>query len=249
MPRSSYIGNVLAVVPARGGSKGVHRKNLRLLKGKPLIEYTLQTSLASKYISRLIVSTDDPEIASFSRSLGVEVPFMRPAALASDTASQMDVVLHALEYFQRTNGILYDIVLLLQPTAPLRIVDDIEGALDLLFTAQADSVVSFNLVEHNHPYYMYKITDGNPKPLFEIPVGVTRRQDFPPIYIRNGAIYAARSSLLIEQRTFYGKDMRAYIMPSNRSINIDTELDFALAEVFLQNQNFSRKVERIDQNT
>ena len=226
--------NVLAIVPARGGSKGIPRKNLRLLFGEPLIVHTLEAALSSTCISRLIVSTDDPEIADVARGMGVEVPFMRPQALASDTTSQVEVAVHALEFFAHAEKTSFDIVLLLQPTSPLRTADDIDASLEILVSTGADSVISFYQVESGHPYYMYTIEDKKPIPLLTVPTQNTRRQDFPPVYVRNGAIYATRSSVLFQYHNFYGEDVRAYIMPFERSINIDTEVDLLLAQALLQ---------------
>lgn len=232
---------VLAIIPARGRSKGVPRKNLRFLSGQPLIAYTIGAALASRYISHLVVSTEDAEIAEFSRSLGADVPFIRPLELASDHSSQMEVVLHALETVEGARWMTYEVVLLLQPTTPLRTTADIDNALEKLIVTNADSVVSFHQVEQGHPYYMYTMDDDRPKPLLEVPGHITRRQEFPTVFIRNGAIYATRRNVLVQQRTFYGQDIRAYVMPIERSINIDTEFDFVMAEFLLQYQLVSKE--------
>jgi CMP-N-acetylneuraminic acid synthetase len=232
---------VLAIVPARGRSKGVPRKNLRLLSGRPLIAYTIEAALASRYISHLIVSTEDSEIADVSRSFGADVPFIRPLELALDHSSQLDVVLHALKSVEGARQINYRIVLLLQPTAPLRITTDIDNAVEKLTVTDADSVVSFHQVEQGHPYYMYTMEDDRPKPLLEVPAHITRRQEFPAIFVRNGAIYATRRDVLVQQRTFYGQNMRACLMPIERSINIDTEFDFAVAEFLLRRRRASKE--------
>lgn len=225
---------VLAIVPARGGSKGVRGKNLRPLLGKPLIVHTLEAALASRSIDHLVVSTDDPEIASVATECGVDVPFLRSAELASDDATQLDVVLHALRGVEQARQTRYDVVLLLQPTAPLRVTADIDGALDQLAASGADSVISLCQVESGHPYYMYTLDGDHPEPLLGVPMRPTRRQAFPRVYLRNGAIYAVRRDVLVEQLSFYGQDLRAFVMPFERSVNIDSELDFALAEFLLQ---------------
>ena len=233
-------GLVLAIVPARGGSKGIPRKYLQLLLGQPLIVYTLQAALDSQHITCLIVSTDDPEISRVAREYGVDVPFVRPPELALDDTPQLDVVLHALGAVERAEETRYDVVLLLQPTAPLRTTADIDGALEKLFATGADSVVSLYRVEQGHPYYMYTLDGDRPRPLLEVPSHITRRQEFPPIYVRNGAIYAVQREVLVHHRSFYGQDMRAYVMPFERSINIDTEFDVVLAEFLLQRQRASK---------
>lgn len=227
------VWTVLGVVPARGGSKGVPRKNIRLLAGKPLIAHTLLAARQAPSITRLIVSTDDPAIAEVARAWGGEVPFLRPAELAGDAAPQLDVVIHALTEVEQAEGRSYDAVVLLQPTAPLRQPADIEAALALLFQTGCDSVVSYCRVEREHPYYMVTLQDGRPQPVLTPPPGLTARQQYPPVYLRNGAIYAVRRNVLVEQRSLYGRDQRAYLMPYWRSVNIDTEFDFALAEFLL----------------
>ena len=224
---------VLAIIPARGGSKGVPRKNVRLLAGKPLLAHTVEAARSSERIARLIVSTDDTEIAQEARAYGAEVPFMRPAALASDTASTIAVAQHAVQTLETYGDTVFEVILLLQPTAPLRQSDDIDGALALLEDDAVDSVVSFYAAEHVHPYYMYTIEDSRPKPFMPVPQHITRRQDFPAVYVRNGAIYAVRRTVLFEHNSFLGPNLRAYLMPYERSINVDTEMDLRFAEFLL----------------
>jgi CMP-N-acetylneuraminic acid synthetase len=231
---------ILAIVPARGGSKGIPRKNLRLLLGQPLIVYSLKAARSSQYITELVVTTDDREITSVARAHGADVPFVRPPELASDNASQLDVTLHALDVVEQAKQIHYDIILLLQPTAPLRTTADIDNALEKMFLTGADSVVSFCKAWQGHPYYMYTLDDDRPKHLIEVPSHIIRRQDFPTVYVRNGAIYAAKRNVLVRQHSFYGNDLRAYIMPVERSINIDTAFDLSLAECLLQSSRVSK---------
>lgn len=231
------IGNtVMAVVPARGGSKGIPRKNLRLLNQKPLIAHTLEQAKASTRINRLVVSTDDDEITRFALSVGVDVPFSRPMDLASDQASQVDVLIHTMKYVEEIEQKKYDIVLLLQPTAPLRLVDDIDQSLDLLFQSKADTVISLFQVGNTHPYYMYTLEGNYPQRLLQESETVHRRQDFPLVYVRNGAIYATRWDIVKEKHTLYGDAVVAYVMPQERSINIDTEFDLFIAESLLKYQ-------------
>lgn len=224
---------VLAIVPARGGSKGIPRKNIRLVHGKPLIAYTFEQALASSNITRLILSTDDEEIANVGKQYGVDVPFLRPADLANDHASQLDAVLHTMNYIRQNDDTVYDVVSLLQPTAPLRLAADIDSSLNLLHETNADSVVGFCSVGNSHPYYMYTLNDTEPHPLLSVPANISRRQDFPDVYLRNGAIYAVRWDVLMEQRSFYGSKVCAYVMPRERSINVDTELDMLMVEAII----------------
>ncbi len=223
---------VLAVIPARGGSKGVPRKNIRPLAGKPLIAHTLLAAQAAERVDRLLVSTDDEEIAAVARAWGGDAPFLRPAALSGDRAAQIDVVVHALQQAEALDGLRYTHVILLQPTAPLRTAADIDASLSLLLESGCDSVVSYTPVESAHPFYMVTLEDGRPRPLLEMPPGLTARQQYPPVYRRNGAIYATRREVLLGG-SFYGQDQRAYIMPPERSVNIDSLFDFELAEFLL----------------
>ncbi len=223
---------VLAVIPARGGSKGVPRKNIRLLAGVPLIAHTIRAAQAAQRVDRILVSTDDAEIAAIARQWGADVPFLRPTELSGDRAAQIDVVLHALRQAEALDGVRYSHVLLLQPTAPLRTADDIDAALQLLLTSGCDAVVSYTPVESAHPFYMVTLEDGRPKPLLDVPAGMTARQQYPEVYRRNGAIYATRREVIL-RRSFYGEDVRAYIMPPERSVNIDSLFDFELAEFLL----------------
>jgi len=226
--------SVLAIIPARGGSKGIPRKNLRLLAGKPLIAYSVEAAQQATSISRLVCSTDDDQIAEVAQSLGVDVPFRRPEHLATDVANQLEVVQHAVQVVQTLDNTVYDVILLLQPTTPLRNAEDIDAALALMDEG-IDSVVSFKRVEQGHPYYMYTLENNRPVPLMNIPQHITRRQQFPAVYVRNGAIYATRRSVLLEQNSFYGENVCAYIMPYSRSVNIDSEIDFKYAEFLLSN--------------
>jgi CMP-N-acetylneuraminic acid synthetase len=227
--------SVLGIIPARGGSKGIPHKNLQLLNGKPLIAYSIEAAQHSKQITRLVVSTDDPEIAQVSRAYNVDVPFLRPQSLASDTAGQVEVVEHALRAVEELDQTTYEVIVLLQPTSPLRSYQDIDNALSLLNEDNVDAITSFVLVEQGHPYYMYTIKNERAVPLLEIPQGITRRQQFPAIYLRNGAIYAVRREAFLAQKQLYGfANSRTYIMPYSRSVNIDTMTDLMLAEVLLK---------------
>jgi CMP-N,N'-diacetyllegionaminic acid synthase len=223
---------ILGLVNARGGSKGIPQKNINLLNGKPLIAYAIEAGLGSNLITHLVVSTDDDEIMETAHAYGAQVPFKRPARLATDDASQMDVVIHALNQMETVGGQPYDIVIILQPTAPLRTSEDVDAALSILINQDADSVVSFSPVTQ-HPYYMYTIEDGAAEPFVKLEDQMMQRQDFPAIYYRNGAIYATRRDVLVNQRSYYGKRCHAYIMPPERSVNIDTPFDWAFAEFLL----------------
>lgn len=222
--------NILGLIPARGGSKGVPGKNIKSLAGKPLILYTIEAALASS-LATCIVSTDDPAIAKIAKNAGASVPFMRPEELATDTAKSLDVVKHALLLMEEREGRRFDAVMLLQPTAPFRNSGDIDFAIQLLESNPlADSVISVVNVEAHHPARMKYIEDGRlVDPSFAEAYESQNRQELTPMYIRNGAIYLTKRESLLNN-SFKGKICLAYVMPSDRSSNIDTIEDFEYAE-------------------
>lgn len=229
---------VLAVIPARGGSKGVPRKNIRVVGGKPLIAYTIEPALAVRErLHRLIVSTDDAEIAEVAQKYGAEVPFMRPAELGGDRIPMAPVLKHAIQTIEEMDGIKLDWVLLLQPTCPFRAPEDILAALDLAAKGGCDSVISVVQVLSHHPILMKKIENDRLLPYSIEEVEGTRRQDYkPPAYMRNGCIYLSRRDNLMEHNSIWGKVIRPYVMPEDRSVNVDSELDMKLVEFMLQDR-------------
>jgi len=227
---------VLAVVMARGGSKGIPRKNLRLVGGKPMLAWTIAAAQGSRFIDRTILSSEDSEIVSVARQIGCEVPFMRPAELALDETSAMDVVHHALGALEKT----YDFLVLLQPTSPLRSSIDIDSCLMMCHEKTAPAAVSVVKVDKN-PYWMYSIeTDLRLRPLITTEERPTRRQSLPSYYALNGAVFVARTEWLIKTGDFVGPETVAYIMPADRSVDIDTERDLWLANAFIAgNEGFT----------
>lgn len=228
---------VIGLIPARGGSKGVSRKNVRHLCGKPLLQYTADAALAAHRLDHVIVSTDDETIAAVARECGIDVPFLRPASLAEDETPMIPVVQHALEWFQH-QGTSFDAVCLLQPTNPLRLAADIDGAVDLLEQTQADSVISFVEVGEKHPARM-KLIDADGRvldPPFAERFEGQRRQELPPLYLREGSIYLTRTTVLMQQNSFKGTDCRAWLIPVERACNIDTPFDLRLAEWMISSQ-------------
>lgn len=221
--------SILALITARGGSKGIPGKNVRPAGGKPLIAWTVLAAKGSRYVDRVILSTDDRSIAAVAEQFGCEVPFMRPAELATDEADSMDTVRHALKSLSER----YDYLILLQPTSPLRTTADIDAALERFFQSGAITCVSVCEPDKS-PYWMTTMTaDGRVQPLFppdQIPV---RRQDAPPVFALNGAIYIAPSNYLAAGGGFITKDTVGHAMPKNRSFDIDTELDLKLADFLL----------------
>lgn len=233
-PILNLMKKILGLIPARGGSKSIPLKNIYPIAGKPLMAYTCRSALESSVISRVIVSTDHEEIASIGQQCGVEVPFMRPFELARDDSPSIDVALHALHWLKSEEGWVPDILVLLQPTSPLRRAEHIDQAVELLQKEQIDTVVSVVKVPHNFsPYSIQKIENDLLKDFWgePLPFDRYRRQNFPTLYARNGpAILAARVPVLIQFKSFYGNRVKPYIMLERDSIDVDNRFDLKMAE-------------------
>jgi CMP-N,N'-diacetyllegionaminic acid synthase len=216
---------VLGLIPARGGSKGVPRKNLRLLLGKPLLQWTAEAAHGSRYIDRLVLSTEDEEIAQVGKALGIDVPFRRPADVASDTASAADVIRHAVTAIPEQ----YDYLVYLEPTTPLRAPADIDGCLQRLVDTGAAFCVTLSEVK-TRPEWTFYVNNGG----FLEPAGrrsaAILRQDLPPCFILNGGVYAARISAYLRTGTFLTDETLGYVMPVERGIEIDSFADLQAAE-------------------
>lgn len=221
---------VLAVVTARGGSKGLPRKNVRPLCGRPLIKWSIDTALACTEIDAVVVSTDDEQIAAVATAAGAEVPFLRPPALAGDTASSIDVVIHVLDFLE-SNGRVFDIVLLLEPTSPLREVADIQVALRRMVDTGAAAIVSVCRAESTHPAFMFRTNaQGRLEPfMFAFPAGI-RRQEIEPLFYLDGSLYASTVEALRKQRSFYHEDTLAYEVSKWKALEIDDIDDFEMVE-------------------
>ena len=208
-----------------------------MLLGKPLLAYTAEAALASKRLTRTVLSTDDCEIANLGRQLGVEVPFARPPELAQDDTPTIPVLQDVVRKLEAM-GDSYDAILTLQPTNPLRRVEDIDGAIELLEQTGADSVISFSEVGERHPARMKWIdAEGRVSdPTFAEEFEGRPRQQLSKLYLRDGSIYLTRRSVLMEQNSLKGADCRAWIVPEERSRNIDTMFDLQIAELVLRNQ-------------
>jgi N-acylneuraminate cytidylyltransferase/CMP-N,N'-diacetyllegionaminic acid synthase len=220
--------NTFALIPARGGSKGIPRKNIKLIAGKPLIVWTIEAALRSSLLDAVVVSTDDPEIAEVARRAGAQVPFMRPSELAQDQTPGLDPVLHALDQLPQ-----YDSVLLLQPTSPLRTTEDIDACLRLAMQHHAPSVVSVSEPD-THPYWTYRLSGGQTLDRLIDAPPVTRRQDLPAVVALNGALYFADACWLRHSGSFIGTETLAYVMARERSVDLDTPLDWKFAELLLK---------------
>lgn len=235
-------GRVLGIIPARGGSKGVPRKNVRPVCGKPLIAYSIEAALAARdVLDRLIVSTDDEEIAAVAARYGAEVPFRRPAELAGDRVAMAPVLQHAVRFAEEQEGARYAWVCLLQPTEPFRTAADIRAALALGRAGGCDSVISVVQVFAVHPMLMKRIDNGQLLPYCVAEPEGTRRQDYsPPAYMRNGAIYLTRRDVLIERGSIWGDVIRPFVMPPERSVGVDSELDMRMVELLMTERAATR---------
>jgi CMP-N,N'-diacetyllegionaminic acid synthase len=227
---------VLGVVTARGGSKALPGKNLKLLAGKPLIAYTIEAALQSEALDRLILSTDDPQIANAALACGCDVPFIRPAELARDETAHLPVVEHAARWMLEHENYRADAVMTLQPTSPLRQAEDIQASIELLERSGADSVLSVSEVPaHAHPMRTLRLDAADNAVLFvngdPVRRRINRRQDLPPAWVMNGAIYLCLTRVLLsDDPSLYGDRVVAYRMPAERSVSIDNAEDWAAAE-------------------
>ena len=231
------IKKILPLIPARGGSKGLKNKNIFKVKDKPLIQYTIETAISTNIFDNIFVSTDSEKIADISLKLGAEVPFIRPESLAQDESKSIDVMNHALEWIQESKDLKYDYLLLLQPTSPLRNVNDIINSIQLMReNLTATAVVSVTKIDEPHPDKLFKINKNNYlesyieryKQPFE-----GRRQDLPNVYARNGAIYLVKTEHLLNKKSIYGGITIPYEMPFERSVNIDSYHDITIMESLL----------------
>lgn len=224
---------VLGLIPARGGSKGVPNKNIKLLAGKPLLQYTIDVAKKSKLLSYLLVSSDSSDIINLAKSLSVHVPFKRPAHLAEDTTPTLPVIVHALEYLQK-QGIEFDAVCLLQPTSPLRTAEFIDNAIRKLIETGADALVSVKKVPHEYnPHWVFKEKETGCLELFTGEKKmISRRQDLPITYHRDGSLYITKTGVILNQKSLYGEKLAYIESPYDVNINIDTKADWLQAEKY-----------------
>lgn len=223
---------ILAIIPARGGSKGIPRKNIKNLQGKPLISYSIEAGIKSQYLDSVVVSTDDDEIASISKEYGAKVPCLRPSELATDTSKTIDAILHMVKFLEE-GGDLYDVLVLLQPTQPLRTVDDIDKAIETYFANEERPLVSISEVD-DHPILIRSIKEGILCPLLNIS-STCRRQDMPAYYRVNGCIYINPINEL-NSDTSFNDNCIPFIMEHSHAVDIDELRDFVLAEYYLKSK-------------
>jgi len=227
--------NVLGLIPARGGSKGIPGKNITPLAGKPLLKYTCEAALGSRRLSRVLLNTDDLQIAEVGKQCGVEVPFLRPDHLAQDDTPILPVIQQTLEWLEVHDGYIPQAIMLLQPTSPLRRSEHIDTAIDIFYSENADTVVSVLEVPHQYnPVSVMKLTEGGYLEPFQDGPMILRRQDKPSVFARNGPAVLVVRRELIERGQLYGERVFPYIMGRIESLDIDEEIDLQTAEYWLQ---------------
>ena len=228
---------ILAIIPVRGGSKGVPGKNIKLLDGKPLLAYTSELALQSGYLTEVIVSTEDEPIGEVAKSLGVQVPFMRPMALAQDDTPTIDVLIHALEWY-KNQTIFFDAVCLLQVTSPIRTLEFLDKAIEKFMASDCDSLVSVQKVPHEYnPHWTFEVNEeGNLKIATGEAEIIPRRQELPTAYHRDGSIYITKTDVLLKEHSLYGKSTAFIESDPDFYVNIDTMDDWEKAEAMIQNK-------------
>lgn len=224
---------ILCVVPARGGSKGLPGKNIKMLIDKPLIAWSIEQGLGSKYVNEVIVSTNSEEVAKIAKNYGARVPFLRPDFLAQDDSSTADVLVHMINELEKI-GETFDYILLLEPTSPLREVNDIDKAFEqLLSIPQAKSIVGISKVESQHPSFTVSLQNENNFIQSKNNFKVLRRQEIEELYFYEGSLYISEIKSYREKKNFYHKDTLGYIMHKWKSLEIDDEVDFIMTEALL----------------
>jgi N-acylneuraminate cytidylyltransferase/CMP-N,N'-diacetyllegionaminic acid synthase len=227
---------MLALITARGGSKAIPGKNIKILAGKPLIAWTIEAAKKAESIDRVVVSTDDELIAKIAKEWGADVPFLRPSELAQDNSPSIDAVTHAVKWLAENENYQPEYVMLLQPTSPLRSAEDIQNVIEFAKSRQAESVVSVARADQ-HPYWMKTISsEGRLVNFMPESISFSRRQDLPAAYMLNGSIYLVKRDILIARNSLYTENTLAYVMPTERSMDIDTPWELYLAELILRDR-------------
>lgn len=228
----------LAIIPARGGSKGLPGKNVKELHQKPLIAWSIEAGLKSKYIDEVIVSTDYQDIADISKKYGANVPFLRPIDLASDTATSFEVIEHTINYYKKLNR-EFDYIVLLEPTSPLREISDIDSAIEMLYKSTADSIVGICKTEDQNPAFL--ITKDNENLIHgykDSSMKVLRRQDIEDVYFFEGTIYISKLNVFVDKKTFYHDNTIGYEVPKYKSLEIDDIDDFIMVEAIMKHKGY-----------
>ncbi len=224
--------NILGITLARGGSKSIKLKNIKKLKNKPLINYSIEEALKSRFLTEYIVSTDHKEIAKVAKKAGAKVPFLRPKVYSNDTASSVSALQHAVKFMEKELKIKFDIIVEIMCTNPLKTVKDIDSCINKIIQKDAESVIAVHQLEDHHPARIKKIVNDKIVDFAVKEPNEARRQDLiPKAYIRSGSIYCMKRDYLMKKNKRYGGNKsRPYILPQERAVNIDSEIDFFLAE-------------------
>lgn len=229
---------ILAIIPARGGSKGLPGKNIRPLLGKPLIGWTIEQAKASQYIDELFVSTDSQEIADIAEQFGVKVPSLRPAELSADKSPSSEFIIYTLELL-KSEGRNFDIFVLLEPTSPLRDVEDIDKSISMLINnADAESIIGVSKIEDKHPDFLVLLENRFIRS-YTNAYSVKRRQDLDDLYFFEGSVYASKVDAYLKNRTFIHKNTLGYVVPKYKSFEVDDIVDFKIIEALMTAKNNS----------
>ena len=231
--------DLLFLIPARGGSKGIPKKNIADVGGRPLIAWSIEAGLGAHHRGRIIVSTDSAEIADVARGCSAEVPFLRPAEFSNDDATSLDMALHSLTWLEKNENYRPAYLVLLQPTSPLREPGDIDAAIEIAMVKDADAVVSVSPAS-SHPYWTKTLgSDGQLQDFMRPPKPSMRRQELPEVFALNGAIFLIRPEVLAAKRTWYPEGTYGYVMPPERALDIDTPWDLRLADLVMRDRTSS----------
>jgi N-acylneuraminate cytidylyltransferase/CMP-N,N'-diacetyllegionaminic acid synthase len=234
--------SIIALIPARSGSKGLPKKNIKIFNGKPLLVWTIEAALSCSFIDKIIVSTDCGETASIAIQAGAEVPFIRPKHLASDTSKSVDVIKHALKFLETNDNRSFDYIILLEPTSPLRESNDIKDAMNkLLDNPESKTLVSVSLTESQNPSFLFNLNSDETISQYEFSQNqILRRQDLKSIYFPEGSVYIAETTFLWETSSFYYEKTLGFIIPKRKSKEIDDIYDFVMCEALMQWENGKR---------
>lgn len=229
----------LAIIPARGGSKGLLGKNIKELCGKPLIAWSIESGLKSKYLDEVIVTTDSKDIADIAKQYGASVPFLRPDVLANDTATSFDAIKHTIEFYKNEMKKEFDYIVLLEPTSPLREARDIDIAIEQLFNSNADSIVGICKTEDQNPAFLVFKNEKDFISGYENhDMKVLRRQDIKDVYFFEGTIYISKTDVLLNKKTFYHENTIGYVVPKYKSLEIDDIDDFIMVEAIMKHKGY-----------
>lgn len=226
---------ILAIIPARGGSKGVPGKNIKLLGGKPLLQYTSEIALQSKKLAAVVLSSDDDQIISLAKKTGIHVPFVRPEALAQDNTPTIDVILHVLKWYEK-QAVFFDAVCILQVTSPFRTLEFLDNAIEKFIASGCDSLISVQKVPHEYnPHWTFEVNEiGNLKIATGEDQIISRRQELPNAYHRDGSIYITKTEVMLQQYSLYGKSISFIESQPEFYVNIDTVADWEKAEQMIK---------------